>query len=88
MGILLEYPIPRRAKRIDAVLITRNIVFVIEFKDNEFEYKKTYIRQLEDYCLDLRDFHLESRNTAIIPVLLCSNAIEKVNSWDCCGCSA
>lgn len=81
MGILLEYPIPRRAKRIDAVLITRNIVFVIEFKDNEFEYKKTYIRQLEDYCLDLRDFHLESRNTAIIPVLLCSNAIEKVNSY-------
>jgi hypothetical protein len=80
-GILLEYPIPRRAKRIDAVVIANNIVFVIEFKDNESEYKKAYIRQLEDYCLDLRDFHLESQNAAIIPIHLCPVAAEKVNNY-------
>src|SRR6185437_2915484 len=73
-GILLEYPIPRRAKRIDAVLIADDIVFVIEFKDGESSYLKNFVTQLEDYCLDLRDFHFESRGKLIVPILLCPSA--------------
>src|SRR5690242_1668156 len=31
-GILLEFPIPRRQKRIDAILLIRVLIFVLEFK--------------------------------------------------------
>jgi len=73
-AILLEYPIPRRAKRIDAVIIAKNLIFVIEFKDGAKGYSSTDIMQVEDYCLDLRDFHFESNHKVIIPILLCSDA--------------
>src|SRR5204863_9699704 len=73
-GVLLEYSIPRRAKRIDSVLIADNLIFVVEYKDGETEYSNNYIIQLEDYCLDLRDFHFESKDRTIIPVLLCPDA--------------
>src|SRR5437870_4478645 len=33
-GVLLEYPIPRREKRIDCVLILNDLVIIVEFKDN------------------------------------------------------
>lgn len=79
-GILLEYTIPRRAKRIDALLIANGIIIVIEFKDgDEDEFKNSYSVQLEDYCLDLRDFHLESDNKIIVPLLLCHNGKSREN---------
>src|SRR5690349_9513523 len=31
-GVLLEFPIPRQARRVDAILLTDRCVFVIEFK--------------------------------------------------------
>ena len=36
--ILFEYSIPRMGKRVDVVIIYRNIVFVIEFKVGEKKY--------------------------------------------------
>jgi hypothetical protein len=80
-GVLLEYAIPRRAKRIDAVLIADDLIFVIEYKDGETEFSSNYITQLEDYCLDLRDFHFESKDRTIIPVLLCPDAPNYVNNF-------
>ena len=73
-GILLEYPIARRSKRIDVVLITNSLIFVIEFKSGKKEFLNTDKEQLLDYCLDLRDFHFESRGKTIIPILLASEA--------------
>lgn len=73
-GVLLEYPIPRRAKRIDAVLILNNLIFVIEFKIGATNYYRSDKVQVEDYCLDLRDFHMESRDRIIIPILVASDA--------------
>jgi len=72
-GILLEYPIARREKRIDVVIIADNLIIVIEFKVGRFDYLNVDKEQLLDYCLDLRDFHFESRGKIIIPVLLASN---------------
>jgi Holliday junction resolvase len=69
-GILLEYPIARREKRIDVVIITDNLIIVIEFKVGKDSYLNTDKEQLLDYCLDLRDFHFESRGKIIIPILL------------------
>ncbi len=78
--ILYEFKIPRRAKRIDLVLLSDNIIFVLEVKNHQDKYYSSDIAQLEDYCLDLRDFHFESRDRLIIPILLCPDAPEIQNN--------
>jgi Uncharacterized conserved protein (DUF2075). len=75
--LLLEYEIPRLASRIDAVIIANDIILVIEFKMDRKTYEAADIRQAEDYALDLTDFHLESRNKPIIPILLAPLAPNK-----------
>ena len=72
--ILLEYPIPRRGKRIDAVLLAENSILVLEFKCGATSFDNEAKLQVEDYCLDLRDFHLESRDLMIIPILVATKA--------------
>lgn len=74
--ILLEYTIPRLCSRIDAVLITNGIVFVIEFKVGEKKYPREAIKQVLEYCLDLKYFHQASENLELVPVLLCTQAEE------------
>jgi hypothetical protein len=76
LQILLEYPIPRRAKRIDAVLLAAALVIVLEFKCGADRYAREGIAQVEDYCLDLRDFHKESLGRTIVPILVATNAPE------------
>ena len=68
LTVLLEYAIPRRGKRIDVVILIKTIIVVIELKTENT--KKAAQLQLEDYCLDLRDFHAESANRTIIPLLV------------------
>ena len=69
-GILFEYEIPRLLSRIDVVVIADNLIFVIEFKLDRKTFESADIRQVEDYALDLKDFHLESKDRILIPVLL------------------
>jgi hypothetical protein len=69
-GLLLEYAIPRRQKRIDAVLLSPKAIFVLEFKIGSDAPDRAARMQLEDYCLDLRDFHQESARRLIIPILI------------------
>lgn len=80
-GILYEYKIPRRAKRIDVVILSDNLIFVIEIKNKQDKYTAIDIAQLEDYCLDLRDFHFESKDRIIIPILLATDAKDVQNSF-------
>lgn len=68
--ILLEYPIPRRARRIDAVVLAEDVIVVLEFKDGEDSFERASREQVEDYALDLRDFHQESRGRTIVPILV------------------
>jgi hypothetical protein len=79
--VFYEYSIPRRGKRIDVTLLSQNIIFIIEIKNNESKYSFKDKEQLEDYCLDLRDFHFESKNRIIIPILLCTEAPEFKNDF-------
>src|ERR1700759_4104732 len=72
-GILLEYPIARREKRIDVVIIANDLIIVIEFKVGKSDYSNADKEQLLDYCLDLRDFHFESKDKIIVPILLATN---------------
>jgi hypothetical protein len=76
----MEYPIPRRSKRIDVVLIANGIVMVLEFKCGATTYGRDAIHQVDDYCLDLRDFHLESRNIIIVPILVATHAASVNNT--------
>jgi len=66
--ILLEYPIPMLGKRIDAVLLARNTVVVIETKTGKSRTSAT--RQVEDYSLDLACFHEPSAGKKIVPVVM------------------
>lgn len=74
--VILEYPIPRRGKRIDAVVLSADIIFVIEFKVGAISFERSACEQTEDYCLDLRDFHNGSRDATIVPVLVATEANE------------
>ena len=71
--VLLEYPILRLGKRIDAVLLTGRAIFVLEFKREQADHDA--LRQTEDYGLDLLDFHEHSRLHPIIPVLVTSGDV-------------
>ncbi len=68
--ILFEYEIPRLLTRVDIVLLAKNLIYVIEFKLDRQSYELADLRQVEDYALDLKDFHLQSNERTIIPVLL------------------
>lgn len=72
--LLLEYPIPRRGKRIDAVILTNDIILVLEFKCGARKYERDARVQVEDYCLDLRDFHAGSRHRVLVPLLVGTHA--------------
>lgn len=72
--LIFEYPIPRRSKRIDLIIIAHDLIFVIEFKDKGKTYSSEAITQVEDYALDLRDFHKESYGRIIIPIVWASEA--------------
>lgn len=72
--ILFEYSIPRLGKRIDVIVLLRNIVFVIEFKAGKQEFLQADMEQVMDYALDLKNFHLESHHRTIVPILVATEA--------------
>ena len=60
--IIFEYTIPRMGKRVDVIILYQNIVFILEFKCGDDEYKSSTYDQVYDYALDLRNFQKESHN--------------------------
>jgi hypothetical protein len=72
--IFLEFYIPRMGKRADAVLVAENIVFVIEFKAGASEHASSAFDQVQDYALDLKNFHEGSHPVPVVPVLVSTNA--------------
>ena len=77
--IIFEYTIPRMGRRIDTVFILNGVVYLFEFKIGEKEYPHSAINQITDYALDLKNFHKESHNITLVPILICSNAPNKEN---------
>ena len=55
--IYFEYAIPRMGKRIDVVLLTGPLIFVLELKVGEAHFSSSALDQVTDYCLDLKNFH-------------------------------
>lgn len=73
-AILLEYPIPRRNKFPDTIVLAAELIFIIEFKFGAASFDPAGKWQVEDYALDLRDFHRESQGKSIIPILVATAA--------------
>lgn len=71
--LILEYELPRRQKRPDAILLADDVIVVIEFKVGAATYDAPSRDQVENYCMNLRDFHAGSHGHPIIPVL-CATA--------------
>ena len=79
--LFLEFAVPRLGSRIDGVIITGSAVIPIEFKVGESHFKKGDYNQAWDYALDLKNFHLESREQVIFPVLCATAAEETQGEW-------
>lgn len=72
--ILFEYTIPRLGKRVDVILLVGGIVFTIEFKAGADAFLVNDKEQVWDYALDLKNFHEESRDRIIVPILVATEA--------------
>lgn len=72
--LFFEFSIPRMGKRVDCLLIIKNIVFVIEFKVGEKEYLTHNVEQVWDYALDLKNFHQPSHKLLLVPILVATQA--------------
>lgn len=72
--VLLEYPLYRLRRRIDVLLLSPAAIIVIELKVGETQFQSSDRRQVEEYALDLRDFHSASSGMNIVPVLWCTEA--------------
>lgn len=72
--IIFEYTIPRMGKRVDTVVLYKNIVFLLEFKCGDTEYRSTTYDQVYDYALDLRNFQKESHNKLLVPIMISTKA--------------
>ena len=77
--ICFEYTIPRIGHRIDVVCIVNGVIFLLEFKVGDREYKKSTEAQVMDYALDLKYFHEESKERYIIPVSISTEAPKMKN---------
>ena len=61
-------------KRVDVTFLYKNIVFILEFKCGDDEYKSSTYDQVYDYALDLRNFQKESHNKLIVPIMISTKA--------------
>ena len=72
--ILLEFAIPRKELRIDAVLLIRDVIVVLEAKTGRVVLQAK--RQIEEYALLLYYFHKASTGHRIVPIIVSSDADE------------
>ena len=72
--IAFEYTIPRIGHRVDTVIIISGIIFLLEFKVGDSEYRKTAEDQVMDYALDLKYFHEASSDKYIVPIIVSTEA--------------
>lgn len=78
--IIFEYDIVRLGKRIDVILLIRHMVFSLEFKNTKNkEFIATDAQQAEDYATDIKNFHKESEDLYVCPILIVTDAKKPKN---------
>ena len=78
--IIFEYDIVRMGKRIDVVLLIKHMVFSLEFKNGARSYIARDAEQAEEYALNLKNFHRESENLYVCPILIATDAPKRQNT--------
>lgn len=73
-SIIFEYTIPRVGGRIDNVVLIDDTIFVLEFKVGNEIYTGSAATQARTYAIDLANFHEESHNKTIVPILIATDA--------------
>jgi hypothetical protein len=68
-GLVLEYRLPRRERRIDAALLFRDKIVLLEFKVGGRVSTNEAVSQITDYALDLHYYHGESRPHELVSIL-------------------
>jgi DUF2075 family protein len=76
--VFFEFSIPRMGKRVDTLIIVKNVVFVIEFKVGEKHFLNHNIEQVWDYALDLKNFHKTSHSVVLVPVLIATESRKNI----------
>ena len=79
--VVLEYSMRRLSRRIDAVLATPRGIFVLEFKIGATRFEAADRMQVEDYALDLREFHAASGAHPVVPILVATEAPSRAVRW-------
>lgn len=72
--IIFEYDIVRLGKRIDVILLIRHMVFSLEFKNGKKVFTAQDAQQAEDYAIDIKNFHKESEDLYVCPILIATKA--------------
>ena len=72
--IIFEYDIVRLGKRIDVILLIRHMVFSLEFKNGKNVFTAQDAQQAEDYAIDIKNFHKESEDLYVCPILIATDA--------------
>ncbi len=83
--IIFEYDIIRLGKRIDVILLIRHMVFSLEFKNGKKVFTAQDAQQAEDYAIDIKNFHKESEDLYVCPILIATDAAKypKKQSYEC-----
>ena len=77
LQIIFEYALPYESgRRPDVILLSEECVIVLEFKQYDYVLPAD-IDQVKSYVRDLREYHSESRNKKVVPVLLLTGTEEK-----------
>lgn len=71
--VFFEFDIPRIGRRIDVVVLSKSMVFVLEFKVGAREFDRAAINQVWDYALDLKNFHEPSHPLKLVPILVATD---------------
>jgi hypothetical protein len=77
--VFLEFTIPRMGRRVDAVLLSRGCVFVLEYKVGSEHFYPADVDQVVGYALDVKNFHEPSHSLPILPILIATAAEPRVS---------
>lgn len=78
--VFFEFDIPRMGRRIDVVVATASLIFVIEFKVGAKHFDRAAVDQVWDYALDLKNFHEPSHPLRLVPLLVATEATGAIDN--------
>lgn len=76
-SIYLEYNIPRMGHRVDAIVLIDGIVFILEYKTGRQTFNQSARNQVWDYALDLKNFHADSKDRTLVPIVVVPCALDE-----------